>query len=95
MPELPSCHLLLIAVALASGHGQDTFEESGGVQLLQQKLALGKLEPLLEAAEPIYWIHFAKCGSSFINPLMHLPGVCPLAGSLVVDKQSLGACYLE
>ena len=33
--------------------------------------------PIVEDAEPISWIHFPKAGSSFINAIIHLPGVCP------------------
>ncbi|CAE7576189.1 unnamed protein product [Symbiodinium sp. CCMP2456] len=66
------------------------------VQLLQHKLVLGgPAELRLQEAEPIYWVHFPKCGSSLINALIHLPGVCPLARNLVLDEKSLGACWLE
>lgn len=31
----------------------------------------------LEAATPLAWTHVPKCGSTFINSLVRLPGVCP------------------
>jgi len=31
----------------------------------------------LQAARPIALVHIPKCGSSFANALMHLPGLCP------------------
>ena len=43
----------------------------------------------------IAWRPVRKCGSSLINALIHLPGVCPLAHNLVLDEKSLGACWLE
>lgn len=35
---------------------------------------------------PLVWLHVSKCGSSFINTLIHQPGLCPgLPDSVVVD----------
>jgi len=32
----------------------------------------------LQAARPVAWVHVPKCGSSFANVLLYLPGMCPL-----------------
>lgn len=32
-------------------------------------------------ARPIAWVHVAKCGTSFVNALMYLPGLCDLPPS--------------
>ena len=70
--------------------------ESETMQLLQHRLALeGPQEQRLKAAEPINWIDFPKCGTSFLNAIMHLPGVCPLAANLTIGKQSFGSCFLH
>lgn len=47
--------------------------------LLQLQLSLDT-EPgteLLRRAEPLKFLHIPKCGASFLNALIHLPGVCP------------------
>lgn len=47
--------------------------------LLQLQLSLDT-EPgteLLRRAEPLKFLHIPKCGTSFLNALIHLPGVCP------------------
>lgn len=33
-----------------------------------------KIQPL---ARPLFWLHVPKCGTSFINTLIHQPNVCP------------------
>jgi len=44
---------------------------------------------------PIAWVHVPKCGSSFLNTLIHLPGVCPLLpDDLVVDRQHFGLLFV-
>ena len=70
--------------------------ESETMQLLQHRLALeGPQEQRLKAAEPINWVHFPKAGTSFLNAIIHLPGVCPLAVNLTIGEQSLGPCFLQ
>mmetsp|Transcript_36569 Transcript_36569/g.85714 ORF Transcript_36569/g.85714 Transcript_36569/m.85714 type:complete len:326 (-) Transcript_36569:16-993(-) len=68
------------------------------VQLLQHRLQLEGPRPQeqrLKAAEPINWVHFPKCGSSFLNAIIHLPGVCPVAANFTISEQSLGPCFLQ
>ncbi|CAE7158698.1 unnamed protein product [Symbiodinium pilosum] len=65
------------------------------MQLLQHKMVLSGPELRLEKAEPLDWLHFPKSGSSLINALVHLPGVCPLLGNLTLDEELLGPCWLE
>jgi len=48
----------------------------------------------LHHAEPISWLHFPKAGSSFINAMIHLPGVCPGMNSSTLDHDLLGDCWL-
>ncbi|CAE7388653.1 unnamed protein product, partial [Symbiodinium pilosum] len=49
------------------------------------------IAPELEAAEPITWLHIPKCGTSFLNALIHLPAVCPgVNTSYRVDEDFLG-----
>lgn len=63
--------------------------------LLQQKLVLRDgADERRRAAEPISWLHFPKAGSSFINAIVHLPGVCPGVGEATLDKELLGDCWL-
>mmetsp|Transcript_63035 Transcript_63035/g.138658 ORF Transcript_63035/g.138658 Transcript_63035/m.138658 type:complete len:301 (-) Transcript_63035:4-906(-) len=36
-----------------------------------------QIDPLLQAVMPIEWVHVIKAGSSFVNTLINIPGVCP------------------
>mmetsp|Transcript_402 Transcript_402/g.1124 ORF Transcript_402/g.1124 Transcript_402/m.1124 type:complete len:363 (-) Transcript_402:132-1220(-) len=64
-------------------------EESA--QLLQRvaaprRAATIPVTPELEKIFPIGWMHCPKCGTSFLNTLIHLPGVCPgVEDDLIVD----------
>jgi len=77
------------------------------VQLLQHQLELsaqnvskqvrttsqGATAELL-AAEPLRWLHVPKCGTSFLNALIHLPGLCPDADRAYrVDTAVLGSSF--
>ena len=47
--------------------------------------------PALLAAQPLKWIHIPKCGTSLLNALIHLPGVCPgVDDSFQVNSDVLG-----
>lgn len=38
----------------------------------------------LESVLPIVWLHIPKTGTSFVNALVHLPGVCNVSHDLVI-----------
>merc|ERR1719409_1322738 len=42
----------------------------------------------LQQALPIVWLHVPKTGTSFMNALLHLPGVCNVSEDLVVTDES-------
>uniref|UniRef100_A0A7S1QTZ7 Sulfotransferase n=1 Tax=Alexandrium catenella TaxID=2925 RepID=A0A7S1QTZ7_ALECA len=73
------------------------------VGLLQRRaaaLALKKprdMPPALKKIAPITWVHVPKCGSSFINTLIHLPGVCNSAipEDLYVSMSTFGVHFLS
>ena len=67
------------------------------MQLLQHKFTLeGTAEPRLIEAQPLTWIHFPKCGSSFINTLVHLPDTCPSLADRALNEDTVagGVCWL-
>ncbi|CAE7503283.1 unnamed protein product [Symbiodinium sp. CCMP2456] len=74
---------LSVALVLAA-HGLESTESTS---LLQHKIVLqGPSE-----AEPLTWIHFPKCGGSFINAIVHLPGFCPSLANVTLG----GDCFEE
>lgn len=76
--------LLLLA------HGCEDCEEQS-VQLLQTGMRKPKALPL-----PIHWLHVPKCGSSFLNTLVHLPGVCPsLPEDILISEETMGPRFLN
>mmetsp|Transcript_65440 Transcript_65440/g.140008 ORF Transcript_65440/g.140008 Transcript_65440/m.140008 type:complete len:348 (+) Transcript_65440:16-1059(+) len=45
--------------------------------------------PSLQAVMPIEWVHVPKCGTSFVNTLIHIPGFCPgFAEDFVVSAEA-------
>jgi len=47
--------------------------------------------PSLKRVMPIEFVHVPKCGTSFLNTLMHIPGVCPgLSEDLVFSANKPG-----
>lgn len=99
------CCLLLAGLSrLSRAYAQDDCH-AGELQLLQRKLDLetsvaSSTEPLvlpqLRAAEPVKWLHIPKCGTSFLNALIHLPSVCPgVNASYRVDDKVLGKHFEE
>mmetsp|Transcript_39643 Transcript_39643/g.55300 ORF Transcript_39643/g.55300 Transcript_39643/m.55300 type:complete len:315 (-) Transcript_39643:32-976(-) len=88
--------LCFLASLFMDAHGDDIW----ATQLLQRKLVLsgtatefGLPEERLKAAEPLWWFHCPKCGTSFINALINLPGVCPGLALHSVDSTTLGPCF--
>jgi hypothetical protein len=46
------------------------------------------IDPAFQGLTPIEWVHVPKTGSSFINTLIHIPGVCPgLSEDLFVSEK--------
>lgn len=49
----------------------------------------------LQKVMPLAFLHVPKCGSSFVNTLLNLPGVCPgLAENTVLNFESYGRHFL-
>mmetsp|Transcript_48020 Transcript_48020/g.128502 ORF Transcript_48020/g.128502 Transcript_48020/m.128502 type:complete len:343 (-) Transcript_48020:9-1037(-) len=58
--------------------------------------AAGAPSPKLAQALPVHWVHVPKSGSSFLNALIHLPGVCPsYPDDLVLSRETLGDRFLD
>lgn len=54
--------------------------EANRLELLQLDLALAPAAPPprpLRAAEPLKFLHIPKCGTSFLNAIIHTPSLCP------------------
>jgi len=51
--------------------------EVGPLDLLQRHLEIETPEMRRLKASPMFWLHIPKCGTSFYNTLVHLPGNCP------------------
>jgi len=79
---------LSLALVLAA-HGL----ESESTSLLQHKMVLqGPGGPgAVTEAEPLTWIHFPKCGGSFLNVIVHMPGFCPSLANVTLG----GDCFEE
>mmetsp|Transcript_10321 Transcript_10321/g.24332 ORF Transcript_10321/g.24332 Transcript_10321/m.24332 type:complete len:291 (-) Transcript_10321:104-976(-) len=63
-------------------------EEWEVVHLLQQRVVVQ------QKTLPMYWVHFPKAGSSFVNVLVQQPGFCRLGQDMLVDEEHLGQCFL-
>ena len=45
-------------------------------------------------ASPMFWLHIPKCGTSFLNTLVHMPGNCPgWPENLSVNDDMFGKCF--
>ena len=92
---------LLLSVALPAisvASRQYGEPEAPQMQLLQHKFILeGAEEWHLKEARPLTWIHFPKCGSSFINAITRLPGACPSMADHALNEDTVGggACWLS
>ncbi|CAE7392543.1 unnamed protein product [Symbiodinium microadriaticum] len=63
---------------------------TGGIR----KAAGAPATPALLAAQPLKWMHTPKCGTSFVNVLIHLPDVCPgVDDSFQVSEEVLGDLF--
>mmetsp|Transcript_15110 Transcript_15110/g.28411 ORF Transcript_15110/g.28411 Transcript_15110/m.28411 type:complete len:331 (-) Transcript_15110:78-1070(-) len=90
------------------GQIQHIFGANEGNQFLQTMVARAaqasskaRIRNSLEATSeppagmPLRWMHIPKCGSSLVNTLIHLPGVCPgIDSDYRVDRQHLGTRFM-
>lgn len=54
------------------------------------------IDPSLQAVMPIEFVHVPKCGTSFLNTLIHLPGACPaLPENLELNEETMGEMILH
>ena len=45
-------------------------------------------------ASPMFWLHIPKCGTSFYNTVLHMPGACPgLGANVSIDDEQFGKCF--
>mmetsp|Transcript_81162 Transcript_81162/g.173675 ORF Transcript_81162/g.173675 Transcript_81162/m.173675 type:complete len:326 (+) Transcript_81162:52-1029(+) len=49
-----------------------------------------QVDPSLQPFLPIEYVHVEKTGTSILNTLMHIPGVCPLLPSNAIISQEMG-----
>mmetsp|Transcript_64728 Transcript_64728/g.145430 ORF Transcript_64728/g.145430 Transcript_64728/m.145430 type:complete len:306 (+) Transcript_64728:81-998(+) len=94
--NLLTVSLLLVARVRGAVVDDDCLpaDETPSVQLLQVKTSLLQspgVDPSFQGALPIEWVHVPKAGSSFVNTLIHVPGICPgLPEDLVVSEENFG-----
>jgi len=69
MAQCASCLILLLLLVGPRPIG------SSHVELLQHRLEL--TSTLGIEREALTWVHIPKCGSSFLNTLVNMPGFCP------------------
>eukprot|EP00439_Symbiodinium_sp_Y106_P013012 s2362_g1.t3 len=75
---------------LESGRDLRSFSRENGVR----KAAGAPVTPALLAAQPLKWMHTPKCGTSFLNVLIHLPDVCPgVDDSFQVNREVMGDLF--
>ncbi|CAJ1384368.1 unnamed protein product [Effrenium voratum] len=60
-------------------------DECNSLQLLQHRLDLAP-----SPVWPLKYLHVPKCGTSFLNAVVHLPGVCDVDAHFGLDKETLG-----
>lgn len=68
------------ALLTLRGFAADVECEANRLELLQLDLALAPAAPPprpLRAAEPLKFLHIPKCGTSFLNAIIHTPSLCP------------------
>ena len=59
-----------------------------------QKKNKKKHNTLPRKASPMYWLHIPKCGTSFYNTVLHMPGACPGLGvNVSIDDEQFGKCF--
>ena len=66
------------------------------VDLLQRHLEIHTPSSVRRMkASPMHWLHVPKCGSSFFNALMHMPGACPgVEENVSVNDERFGPCWI-
>ena len=75
---------------LDSGSDIRSFSRGAGIR----KAGGAPATPALLAAQPLKWMHTSKCGTSFLNVLIHLPDVCPgVDDSFQVNTEVLGDLF--
>jgi len=85
------------------GQIQHIFGANEGNEFLQTMVAHASKAPMGNSPEatsappagaPLRWMHVPKCGTSLVNALIHLPGVCPgIDSDYQVDRQNLGTLF--
>eukprot|EP00435_Cladocopium_sp_Y103_P069429 s27_g33.t1 len=64
------------------------------MDLLQRHLEIETAEMRRMKASPMFWLHIPKCGTSFYNALVHLPGSCPgWPENLSINDERFGKCF--
>lgn len=41
----------------------------------------------------MFWLHIPKCGTSFLNVVVHLPGACDALTGVPIDAENFGECF--
>mmetsp|Transcript_26841 Transcript_26841/g.56896 ORF Transcript_26841/g.56896 Transcript_26841/m.56896 type:complete len:304 (+) Transcript_26841:83-994(+) len=56
-----------------------------------------QIDPSFEGLLPIEWVHVPKTGTSFLNTLYHIPGVCPglPSGALLSEQSGMGGTLFK
>ncbi|CAE7843379.1 unnamed protein product [Symbiodinium necroappetens] len=79
-----------VSLHLDSGSDLHTVSRGNGFRKAEGTTAT----PALLAAEPLKWVHIPKCGTSFLNVLIHLPDVCPgVDDSFQVNREVMGDLF--
>lgn len=63
-----------------------TLETNGSNQLQLQHQVSNNLFP-------VYWVHIPKCGSTFLNSLMNLPGACNFDSTGITPKTDIAGLF--
>jgi len=68
--------------------------ESNEVDFLQRGLEVDSPAIRRWKASPMFWLHIPKCGTSFYNTVLHMPGACPgLGANVSIDDEQFGKCF--
>eukprot|EP00435_Cladocopium_sp_Y103_P004893 s6017_g1.t1 len=79
---------------LALAAWEDAAQLEVPVDLLQRHLEIETPEMRRLKASPMFWLHIPKCGTSFYNALVHLPGNCPgWPVNLSVNNEIFTRCF--
>eukprot|EP00435_Cladocopium_sp_Y103_P070600 s76_g35.t1 len=73
---------------------EDAAQPEIQMDLLQRHLEIETAEMRRMKASPMFWLHIPKCGTSFYNALVHLPGSCPgWPENLSMNDGWFGKCF--